>query len=168
MALHICHRRADRHCSLLQHPQFVAEMMFGACALLMITAIVLTYRAALSIGLLFPWFLAWKIGRQRRLAVIVWGLILLVAILVLAPEIMRLVWPPLLYPSLDAVGSSDRRREILYVSIWTALRHPYSVLAWAIFTSYRFESLSVIMHILGGCRNGNGALVFYTMFLWRP
>jgi len=146
------------------------QMMFGACAVLMITAIVLTYSRGGSIGLLVSMvFLAWKIGRQRRFAVIVWGLILLVAVLVLAPGNYATRLASIFNPSLDAVGSSNMRREILYVSIWTALRHPLFGIGMGNFhiVSVR-ELVSHNAYTQVAAEMGVAALVCYVMFIIAP
>jgi O-antigen ligase len=114
-------------------------------------------------------FLAWKIGRQRRLAVIVWGLILLVAILALAPGNYGTRLASIFNPSLDAVGSSNMRREILYVSIWTALRHPLFGIGMGNFHIVSVKELvSHNAYTQVAAEMGMAALVCYTMFIVAP
>jgi O-antigen ligase len=146
------------------------KILFGACAALMIAAIVLTYSRGGSIGLLFSLgFLAWRIGRERRVAVTVWGLILLVAFLALAPGNYGTRLASIFNPSLDAVGSSGMRREILYVSIWTALRHPLFGIGMGNFhiVSVR-ELVSHNAYTQVAAEMGMVALVCYTMFVVTP
>jgi putative inorganic carbon (HCO3(-)) transporter len=150
--------------------RMLQKIMFGSCALLMIAAIVLTYSRGGSIGLLFSLvFLAWKIGRERRFAVVVWGLILLGAFLALAPGNYGTRLASIFNPSLDAMGSSDMRREILYVSIWTALRHPLLGIGMGNFhiVSVR-ELVSHNAYTQVAAEMGIVALVCYTMFIVTP
>jgi O-antigen ligase len=170
MALHLVTVVPIAIALLFSTRSLLRKMMFGACALLMITAIVLTYSRGGSIGLLVSLvFLAWKIGRERRLVVVVWGLILLIAILALAPGNYGTRLASIFNPSLDAVGSSNMRREILYISIWTALRHPLFGIGMGNFhiVSVR-ELVSHNAYTQVAAEMGMAALVCYTMFIVTP
>src|SRR4030095_4609407 len=49
------------------------KLTFGMCALLMVAGIVLAYPRGAASGLVVSMcFLAWRIGRKRRLAVVFW------------------------------------------------------------------------------------------------
>jgi putative inorganic carbon (HCO3(-)) transporter len=146
------------------------KILFGACAILMIAAVVVTYSRGGFIGLLVVLsFLAWRIGRQRKLAVAVFGLIIVIGVLALAPGNYGTRLLSIFFPSLDPVGSSDMRREILYRSIWTALRHPLFGIGMGNFhiVSVR-ELVSHNAYTQVAAEMGMPAVIFYTMFIISP
>lgn len=146
------------------------KVVLGACAALMMAAIVLTYSRGGSIGLVVALgFLAWKIGRDRRFAVVAWAFIVLMGLLVFAPGNYATRLASIFIPSLDAVGSSGMRQEILYVSIWTALRHPLFGIGMGNFhiVSVR-ELVSHNAYTQVAAEMGMVALVCYTMFIVTP
>jgi O-antigen ligase len=146
------------------------KLVFGGSTILMITAIVLTYSRGASIGLLVSLvFVAWKIGRERRFVIVVLGSILLIALVTLAPGNYGTRLLSIFIPSLDPVGSSDMRREILYRSIWTALKHPLFGVGMGNFhiVSIR-ELVSHNAYTQVASEMGIAALVCYTMFMVTP
>ena len=63
------------------------KLLFGGCAVLMIAGIVLTYSRGGFIGLLVALcFFAWKVGRKRRVGVLVVGFVMVAIFLVLVPS----------------------------------------------------------------------------------
>ncbi|MEA2205839.1 MAG: hypothetical protein QOE77_2615 [Blastocatellia bacterium] len=146
------------------------KVFFGACALLMMAAIVLTYSRGGFVGLLAVLaFMAWKIGRRQRLTITVCGLILLIGLLLFAPGNYALRLASIFMPSLDAVGSSDMRREILYRSIWTALSHPLFGIGMGNFHNVSIRELvSHNAYTQVAAEMGLAALVVYTMFIVTP
>jgi O-antigen ligase len=146
------------------------KVLFGACALLMIAAIVLTYSRGGFVGLLAVLaFMGWKIGRRKRLTIAVCGLMLLIGLLLFAPGNYALRLASIFIPSLDAVGSSDMRREILYRSIWTALRHPLFGIGMGNFHNVSIRELvSHNAYTQVAAEMGLAALVVYTMFIVTP
>lgn len=148
----------------------VRKTFFAASSGLMIAAIVLTYSRGGFIGMLCALiFLAWKIGRHRRLPVIISAVILLVGVLTLAPGNYWTRLLSIFIPNLDAVGSSDARREALYRSIWTALRHPLLGIGMGNFhiVSDR-EMVSHNAYTQVAAEMGMTALVVYVMFIITP
>ena len=148
----------------------VRKTLFAACSVLMIAAIVLTYSRGGFIGVLCALiFLAWKVGRHRRLPVIISGVILMVGVLALAPGNYWTRLLSIFVPNLDAVGSSDARREALYRSIWTALRHPLLGIGMGNFhiVSDR-EMVSHNAYTQVAAEMGMTALVVYVMFIVSP
>lgn len=148
----------------------VRKLLFGACATLMMAAIVLTYSRGGFVGLIAVLaFLAWKIGRRQRLTVVVCGVILIALLLVLAPGNYAARVASIFIPSLDPVGSSEMRREILYRSIWTALRHPLFGIGMGNFHNVSLRELvSHNAFTQVAAEMGMAALVCYTMFIVTP
>src|SRR5258706_10584942 len=101
------------------------KLIYGACAALMIAAIVLSYSRGAFIGMLIVLlFIAWKLGRQRRLEIVFAVLGFACLIILLAPDKYGSRLLSIFIPSLDAEGSADARRGELFRSIYVALRHP--------------------------------------------
>lgn len=110
---------------LLRARTSVAKVIFGSTALLMIAAIVLTYSRGAFIGLVVALaFLAWRLGNQRRLEIMIAGFVFVLGFLLLAPGGYGLRLASIVIPSLDPVGSADARRGELTRSLYVALRHP--------------------------------------------
>jgi O-antigen ligase len=101
------------------------KFIYGACSTLMIAAIVLSYSRGAFIGMLIVLlFIAWKLGRQRRLEIVFTVLGFAGVIILLAPDKYGSRLLSIFIPSLDAEGSADARRGELFRSIYVALRHP--------------------------------------------
>jgi len=101
------------------------KLLYGACAAVMISAIVLSYSRGAFIGMLIVFlFIAWKLGRQRRLEIIFAVLGFAGVVVLLAPDKYGSRLLSIFIPSLDPEGSADSRRGELFRSIYVALRHP--------------------------------------------
>jgi O-antigen ligase len=125
MALHLVTILPISVALLLGSKGAVRKFLHGACAALMIAAIVLSYSRGAFIGMLVVvLFIAWKLGRQRRLEIIFAVLGFAGLIVVLAPDKYGSRLLSIFIPSLDAEGSADSRRGELFRSIYVALRHP--------------------------------------------
>lgn len=146
------------------------KVLFGACASLMMAAIVLTYSRGGFVGLVVVLaFIGWKIGRRQRLTIAVCALILLVGFMLFAPGNYARRLASIVIPSLDPVGSSDMRREILYRSIWTALRHPLFGIGMGNFHNVSIRELvSHNAFTQVAAEMGMAALFCYTMFIVTP
>jgi putative inorganic carbon (HCO3(-)) transporter len=148
----------------------VGKAIYGTSAILMMAAIVLTYSRGGFLGLLLVLaFIAWKIGRHHRLAIAASGMVLLALFMVLAPGNYTVRIASIFIPNLDPVGSSDMRREILYRSIWTALRHPLFGIGMGNFHSVSIRELvSHNAYTQVASEMGLAALALYTMFIVTP
>jgi len=148
----------------------VRKVLYGACASLMIAAIVLTYSRGGFVGLVVVLaFIGWKVGRRQRLTIAVGALILFVGFMLFAPGNYARRLASIFIPSLDPVGSSDMRREILYRSIWTALRHPFFGIGMGNFHNVSIRELvSHNAFTQVAAEMGMAALVCYTMFIVTP
>ena len=147
----------------------VQKMFYGTAAFLMVAAVVLTYSRGGFIGLLVASaFMAWKIGHRQRLSIAVVGLILLLLLLTLAPNYATRV-ASIFVPSLDPVGSAGMRREILFRSISTALRHPLLGIGMGNFHNVSIHELvSHNAYTQVAAEMGVAALVTYVMFIVTP
>jgi len=125
MALHLVTILPISVALMLGSKGAVRKFLHGACAALMIAAIVLSYSRGAFIGMLVVvLFIAWKLGRQRRLEIIFAVLGFAGLIVLLAPDKYGSRLLSIFIPSLDAEGSADSRRGELFRSIYVALRHP--------------------------------------------
>lgn len=101
------------------------KFLYGACAMVMIAAIVLSYSRGAFIGMLIVFlFIAWKLGSQRRLEIVIAVLGFAGLLVLLAPDKYGSRLLSIFIPSLDTEGSADARRGELFRSIYVALRHP--------------------------------------------
>jgi O-antigen ligase len=155
---------------LLDSRSLARKFLFGGCAVLMVSGIVLTYSRGGFIGLLVALtFLAWKAGQRRRFEVIVVGFLIVVAFLALVPGYaLRLA--SILVPSLDPLGSSEARSGELFRSLYVAIRHPLLGIGMGNYApemSYR----GLVTHnsyTQVAAEMGMAALVCYTMFIVTP
>jgi len=146
------------------------KLLFGGCAVLMIAGIVLTYSRGGFIGLLVALcFFAWKVGRKRRVGVLVVGFVMVAIFLVLVPSYaLRLA--SILVPSLDPVGSSEARSGELLRSLYVAIRHPLLGIGMGNYApemSYR-GMVTHNSYTQVAAEMGVAALVCYTMFVVTP
>jgi O-antigen ligase len=125
MALHLVTILPITVAFMLGSKRALRKFIYGACAALMIAAIVLSYsRGAFIAMLIVMVFIAWQLGRQRRLEIIFAVLGSAGVIILLAPDKYGSRLLSIFIPSLDAEGSADARRGELFRSIYVALRHP--------------------------------------------
>ena len=95
---------------------------------LFIAANMVTYSRGGFLGLLAcSAVLAWKLGRKYRLNVTIASLVVGTIAIVAAPGNYGLRMLSILIPGLDAVGSSDQRRELLERSILVTARNPWGI-----------------------------------------
>jgi O-antigen ligase len=97
-------------------------------AVLMLAANLITFSRGGFIGLLAASaFLAWKLGRKNRFAVMLASGTVAGLVMLLAPGGFGLRILSIFIPGLDPVGSSDQRRELLERSIIVSLRNPWGI-----------------------------------------
>lgn len=147
------------------------KLLYGACAAVMISAIVLSYSRGAFIGMLVVFlFIAWKLGRQRRLEIVFAVLGFAGVIVLLAPDKYGSRLLSIFIPSLDAEGSADSRRGELFRSIYIALRHPLLGIGMGNYQpemSYK----GLVTHnsyTQVGAEMGMTALACYVMFIVTP
>jgi O-antigen ligase len=147
------------------------KLLYGACAAMMISAIVLSYSRGAFIGMLIVFlFIAWKLGSSRRLEIVFAVLALAGVIVLLAPDKYGSRLLSIFIPSLDAEGSADSRRGELFRSIYIALRHPLLGIGMGNYQpemSYK----GLVTHnsyTQVAAEMGMSALVCYVMFIVTP
>jgi O-antigen ligase len=149
----------------------VRKIIFIVSAAVMMAAIVVTYSRGAFIGLLAALgFLAWKLGRRHRLAVLVLGTIVVAGFLALAPGNYSVRILSIFIPSLDPVGSSSARQGELTRSLLVALRHPLFGIGMGNYAA-EMSFRGLVTHnayTQVAAEMGMFALVLYTMFIVTP
>jgi O-antigen ligase len=146
------------------------KLLYAATALLLFTAITLTYSRGGFLGVTVALgFFAVRANPSRRGTMLL-GLGVLVAIfLAMVPGYaVRLV--SIIFPSLDPVGSSDARRGELYRSIYVGLRHPLLGIGMGNYAgemSFRGQ-VTHNSYTQIAAEMGMAALYCYTMFVVTP
>jgi O-antigen ligase len=147
------------------------KLLYGACAAVMIAAIVLSYSRGAFIGMLIALlFIAWKLGHRRRLEIVFAVLSFAGVIVLLAPDKYGSRLLSIFIPSLDPEGSADARRGELFRSIYVALRHPLLGIGMGNYQpemSYK----GLVTHnsyTQVAAEMGMTALACYTMFIVTP
>jgi len=170
MALYLVSMVPIAFAFLITSRSSIRKLIFGACALLLIIAIGLSYSRGGFLGLIVALgFFALKIAPRRRLEIVLCACVLLVILLAIFPSYaVRLA--SIVFPSLDPVGSSDLRRGELLRSLFLAIRHPVFGIGMG---NYRTE-MSYIgaethnSYTQVASEMGVIALACYTMFMVVP
>ena len=146
----------------------IRRVLYGGTALLMLAAVVLTFSRGGFIGLLVASaFLAWKIGHRHRFTIVIAGVVLLL-LLALAPNYATRI-ASIFIPSLDPLGSAGVRRELLFRSILTAIRHPLLGVGMGNFHNVSIhEQVSHNAYTQVAAEMGIAALAIYAMFIVTP
>jgi len=147
------------------------KLLHGACAAVMISAIVLSYSRGAFIGMLIALlFIAWKLGRSRRLEIVFALLSFAGVIVLLAPDKYGSRLLSIFIPSLDPEGSADSRRGELFRSIYVALRHPLLGIGMGNYQP-EMSNRGLVTHnsyTQVAAEMGMTALACYTMFIVTP
>jgi hypothetical protein len=155
---------------LIQSRSTLLKLVFGGAAILMSLGISLTYSRSGFIGLLVATgFLAWKLGKKRRIEILIGGGALVAILLALSPGYaLRLA--SIVVPSLDPVGSSEAREGELFRSLYIAIRHPLLGIGMGNYAP-EMSYHALVTHnsyTQVGAEMGAAALVCYTLFLVKP
>lgn len=149
----------------------IRKVIFGACAALMMAAIVVTYSRGAFLGSMVSLgFLAWKLGRRHKLAVLVWGTVIIGLFLALAPGNYSMRLLSIFVPSLDQVGSSSARQGELIRSLQVAIRHPLFGIGMGNYMT-EMSYTGLVTHnayTQVAAEMGVTALALYTMFIVTP
>ena len=143
----------------------------GACAALMIAAIILSYSRGAFLGLVVVFiFFTLKLGGRHRIEILMAILGVAVVVVLLAPSGYGGRLLSIFVPSFDPGGSADARRGELFRSIYVALRHPLLGIGMGNYQpemSYR----GLVTHnsyTQVAAELGMSALVCYLMFIVSP
>lgn len=101
----------------------IMKLVYLACSVLMIAAIICTFSRGGFLGLIAVGLvLAWKFGRKNRTLVIIVSVVTLVVVVALAPAEyggrLTSIWGG------DITGSASARQELFWRSVLVALRYP--------------------------------------------
>jgi len=147
------------------------RVFYGACATLIIAAIVLSYSRGAFLGLVVVFiFFTVKLGGRHRVEILLGVLGVAVMVVLLAPSGYGGRLLSIFNPSLDPGGSADARRGELFRSIYVALRHPLLGIGMG---NYQNE-MSYTGHVTHNAYTqvsaemGMAALFCYTMFIITP
>lgn len=107
---------------------FLFKGLYFGVALLMTAATVVTFSRGGFLGLIAAVLvMAWKLGREQRLNVMLIVGIIGILFILLAPGNYGLRIMSIFIPGLDPVGSSNQRSELLKQSFWVSLRNPWGI-----------------------------------------
>ncbi len=105
-----------------------ARILYFATALLMIAGNSVTQSRGGFLGLIaVAMVLVWKLGKRQRFKVILIAAVVGLIFIAVAPGNYGLRILSIFIPSLDPVGSSDQRRELLKLSLIVTLRNPQGI-----------------------------------------
>ncbi|MEO6394120.1 MAG: O-antigen ligase family protein [Pyrinomonadaceae bacterium] len=125
MALHLVMMTPIAIALLLRTRAISKKILFGSIAMLLIVGNVLTYSRGGFLGLAVAMcVLAWKLGKGRRLQVMLGAGLFGIFFMIVAPGNYGLRIASIFFPSLDPVGSSKVREGHLIQSILVTLRNP--------------------------------------------
>jgi O-antigen ligase len=171
MALHLVTLLPISVALLFGSKGMARKLIYGACAAVMIFAIVLSYSRGAFLGLVVVLlFIALKLGRQRRVEIVLAVLGFAAAIVVLAPDKYGSRLLSIVVPSLDSEGSADSRRGELFRSIYIALRHPLLGIGIGNYQP-EMSHRGLVTHnsyTQVASEMGMAALACYTMFIVGP
>lgn len=143
---------------------------YAAVTLLMLAAVVVTFSRGGFLGLAAALgLMAWKMGRRNRLTILAAMLACGALLLALAPSNFSLRLLSIFVPSLDPVGSSDMRRQLLWRSLLVAARHPLLGIGMGNFPLVSLRSLVTHnSYTQVAAEMGTPALVVYVLFVLTP
>lgn len=148
----------------------IRKVIYGVCAGFMIAAISLTFSRGGFLGLLVALgVLSWKLGRRHRMTILLLTLVLVIFFLLVAPGNYSVRLASIFIPSLDPVGSSSMRQQLLWRSIWVAVRNPLFGIGMGNFHIVSYSELvSHNAYTQVAAEMGAAALMLYTMFIVHP
>lgn len=146
------------------------KLVYGACALLMAAAIVVTFSRGGFLGLACGAFvLAWKFGRRSRGAVVLVAVAAVGLFLALAPGEYAGRLASIVDNARDAVGSASARQEILIRSIIIAIKNPVFGVGMGNFHIVSIhEQVTHNAYTEVASELGLAAAVCYVLFLLTP
>lgn len=128
IALHLVTMTPITICLAIAAKSRLMRILYFAMAVLFVSANMVTYSRGGFLGLIVCGaVLAWKLGRKQRLKVSIAALVIGGSIILLAPGNYGLRILSIFIPGLDAAGSSDQRRELLFRSLFVTARNPWGI-----------------------------------------
>ena len=141
------------------------KLLYAACSVLMVAAIICTFSRAGFLGLIaVALVLAWKFGRKNRTLVIVVSFVTILTVVALAPAQyggrLTSIWGG------DITGSSSARQELFWRSLLVAARYPIFGVGIG---NFHFRSIhEQVSHnafTQVAAELGFAALIFYVLFM---
>ena len=102
-------------------------LYFGLTFLLIIGNMVTQSRGAFLALIAVATVLVWKLGKKQRFKVVLISLVVGILFIAVAPGDYGKRILSIFIPSLDPVGSSDQRKELLELSLIVTLRNPWGI-----------------------------------------
>lgn len=146
------------------------KILYAAVLFLLVGGLMVTFSRGGFLGLGGAAFvLSWKLGRRNRFAVMALLAVAAVLMIALAPGGFGLRMLSIFDSSLDPVGSSSARQELLKLSLITALKHPLFGVGMNNFhiVSIR-EAVTHNSYTQVASELGMTAFVLYVMFIVSP
>jgi putative inorganic carbon (HCO3(-)) transporter len=155
---------------LLSARGVAVKLTYGVCAALMLAAITVTFSRGGFLGLVAALtVLAWKLGRRNRFVVVAIMLVAVVLFLALAPGNFPARILSIFIPSLDPVGSSGARQQLLIKSVLVALRHPLLGVGMGNFPIVSIhDQVTHNAYTQVAAEMGAAALAFYVLLIVSP
>jgi len=152
----------------LSTPRLLAKPLYLLCLLLMVGGVIATFSRGAFLGLAgASLVLAWKLGRRNRVLMIVLIAGFIIALLAFAPGEYTSRLGSITAVSSDA--SSSSRRDVLFRSIFVALRNPLFGVGMGNFHTVSIRELvSHNAYTQVGAEMGLTAMVIYIMFIVVP
>jgi len=147
----------------------ISKLLYFVAAGLMIAGNFVTQSRGGFLGLIaMVAVLIWKLGRKQRLKSILISSVIGASIITLAPGNYWLRILSIFVSSLDPVGSSDLRTEVLIQSIWVTLRNPLGIGIgnFPVFQTMNLETHNAFTQI--SSEIGWVALVAYVILMVSP
>ncbi|MBV9241751.1 MAG: O-antigen ligase family protein [Acidobacteria bacterium] len=128
MALHFVMMTPITLCLALASKNKVWKVIYFAATALFVAANMVTYSRGGFLGLLaIAATLAWKLGRKHKLHTLIGSVLAIGVTIAASPGNYGLRMISIFIPSLDPVGSSDARRELLERSLLVTARNPWGI-----------------------------------------
>ncbi|HEY2846292.1 MAG TPA: O-antigen ligase family protein [Pyrinomonadaceae bacterium] len=128
MALHFVMMTPITLCLALATKNKVLKVIYLAATALFVAANMVTYSRGGFLGLLaVAATLAWKLGRKHKLHTLIGSILVGGVTIAAAPGNYGLRMISIFIPSLDPVGSSDARQELLTRSLLVTARNPWGI-----------------------------------------
>jgi putative inorganic carbon (HCO3(-)) transporter len=148
----------------------VKKIFYALCLFLLVGGMMVTFSRGGFLGLAgCACVLAWKLGRRNRFAVFALMIVAVVLMVLLAPGGYSTRMLSIFDKSLDPVGSSSARQELLVLSIKTAILHPLFGVGMGNFhiISIR-EAVTHNSYTQVAAEMGMAAFACYTLFVVTP
>nr|MBA3804615.1 O-antigen ligase family protein [Acidobacteriota bacterium] len=164
MALHLVTMAPIAAALLLMTRNPLLKLFYGACVLLFLAGNVVTFSRGGFLGLIGAMgVLAWKMGRRRRVAIIVISLVLMAGFLAVAPSQLTSRFGG---EDQAASGSASQRQQLLFRSILVSLRHPVLGVGMGNFHTYSIgEQVSHNAYTQVSAELGLAAMALYILFM---